>query len=247
MKTAALIASAMMVSAGAMAAAAQAQTSVNIAETAPVVTLNVTRSVEHAPDIATIGTGVETRAPTAKQAMADNAGKAQALIAALAKAGIAKKDIQTSGVRLSAQYDYGQRNPDGSQAQPRFLGYEASNQLSVIVRNVAKVGDVLDAMVAAGATSINGPTFGIDDVEPLVVQARGDALKTAQAQADYYAKQAGFRAARLVSITDNGGSGGAQPVPMMAMMKADRAASTPIEPGQVSASVTLTVQYALER
>jgi len=242
----ALIASALMLSA-AMASGAQAQTSVNITETAPVVTLNVTRSVDHAPDIATVGTGVETRAPTAKQAMADNAGKAQALVAALAKAGIAKKDIQTSGVRLSAQYDYGQRNPDGSQAQPRFLGYEASNQLSVIVRDVAKVGDVLDAMVAAGATSINGPTFGIDDVEPLVVQARGDALKAAQAQADYYAKQTGFRAARLVSITDNGGSGGAQPVPMMAMMKADRAAGTPIEPGQVSASVTLTVQYALER
>lgn len=246
----ALIASALMLSAAmatAMASGAQAQTSVNIAETAPVVTLNVTRSVDHAPDIATVGTGVETRAPTAKQAMTDNAGKAQALIAALAKAGIARKDIQTSGVRLSAQYDYGQRNPDGSQAQPRFLGYEASNQLSVIVRDVAKVGDVLDAMVAAGATSISGPSFGIDDIEPLVVQARGEALKAAGAQADYYAKQAGFRAARLVSITDNGGSGGSPPVPMMAMMKADRAAGTPIEPGQVSASVTLTVQYALER
>jgi uncharacterized protein YggE len=227
--------------------AAIAQTSVTIAETAPVVTLNVTETVEAAPDIVTVGTGVETRAPTAKQAMTDNAGKMASLIAALGKAGIAKKDIQTSGVRLSAQYDYNGRNPDGSQAPPKFTGYEASNQLSVTLRDVSKVGDLLDQMVAAGATTISGPNFAIDDPAPLLVQARGAALKSAKAQADYYAQAAGYASARLLSISENN-SGGNPPMPMMAAarFKAD-AASTPIEPGQVSAAVTLTVQYALQR
>jgi uncharacterized protein YggE len=232
--------------AAAVPVAALAQTSVNIAETAPVVTLNVTETVEAAPDIVTVGTGVETRAPTAKQAMADNATQMASLIAALGKAGIAKKDIQTSGIRLNAQYDYSGRNPDGSQSPPKFTGYEAANQVSVTLRDVTKVGDLLDKMVAAGATTISGPNFAIDDPAPLLVQARGTALKSAKAQADFYAQAAGYASTRLISITESN-SGGNPPMPLMATrFKADAAmASTPVEPGQVSAAVTLTVQYAL--
>ncbi|MDO7836243.1 SIMPL domain-containing protein [Sphingobium sp. HBC34] len=230
----------------ALPVAALAQTSVTIAETAPVVTLNVTESVEAAPDVATIGTGVQTRALTAQAAMQDNAAKTDKLIAALAKAGIARKDIQTSGITLSAQYDYS--NQDGKPEGPRFIGYEASNQLTVKLRDIKKVGASLDAMVAAGATSISGPTFSIDDPSPLIVQARGTALRSAKAQADYYAQAAGFRTARLVSISESS-SGGQPPMPMLqsARFKADAAPTTPVEPGQVSASVTLTVQYALDK
>ncbi|HKY80348.1 MAG TPA: SIMPL domain-containing protein, partial [Sphingobium sp.] len=115
--------------AAALPVAAMAQTSVTIAEKAPIVTLNVTETVEAAPDQATVGTGVQTRAPTAAQAMRDNAAKMDKLIAALAKAGIAKADIQTSGINLNAQYDYSNR--DGQPAGPRFIGYEATNQVNV--------------------------------------------------------------------------------------------------------------------
>lgn len=231
----------------ALPVAALAQTSVTIAETAPVVTLNVTETVEAAPDVATVGTGVQTRAPTAEQAMRDNASKMDSLISALTKAGIARKDIQTSGVNLNAQYDYSNR--DGDQTGPRFLGYEASNQLSVKLRDVKRVGALLDTMVKAGATNINGPSFSINDPAPMLAQARGTALKTAQTQADFYAQAAGYRSARLVSISESN-SGGNPPMPMMAQarFKADAAsAPTPVEPGQVGSSVTLTVQYALER
>lgn len=236
----------MALAASALPVAAIAQTSVTIAETAPVVTLNVTENVEATPDVATVGTGVQSRAQTAQQAMQDNAAKTQALVAALAKAGIAKKDIQTSGINLSAQYDYNQR--DGQPAGPRFLGYEASNQLNVKLRDIKRVGPLLDAMVAAGATNVNGPTFAIDDPTPMIAQARGQALKSAKAQADFYAQAAGFRSARLISISESN-SGGQPPMPMLqsARFKADSMAATPVEPGQVSASVTLTVQYALEK
>ncbi len=239
-------AAALMAIAAALPAAAAAQTSVTIAETAPVVTLTVTESVEAAPDVATVGTGVQTRAPTAAQAMRDNAAKTEKLIAALAKAGIAKKDIQTSGINLNAQYDYSNRN--NGEGQPRFLGYEASNQLTVKLRDVKQVGSLLDAMVAAGATNVNGPSFSIEDPSPLHQQARGTALKTAKAQADFYAQAAGYSSARLLSIAES--NSGGRPAEIMvtaSRFKADAAPSTPVEPGQVSASVTLTVQYALVR
>lgn len=235
----------MALGAAALPTAALAQTSVTIAETAPVVTLNVTESVESAPDVATVGTGVQTRAQTAQAAMQQNAAQTEKLIAALAKAGIAKKDIQTSGINLNAQYDY--NNNNGQSSTPRFIGYEASNQLTVKLRDIKRVGASLDAMVAAGATNLFGPSFSIDDPSPLLVQARGQAYKSAKAQADFYAQAAGYRSARLVSISESN-SGGQPPMPMMVRsFKADAAPATPVEPGQVSASVTLSVQYALEK
>jgi uncharacterized protein YggE len=235
----------MALAAASLPALAVAQTSVTIAETAPVVTLNVTETVEAAPDIATVGTGVQTRAPTASQAMRENATKMESLIAALAKAGIAKKDVQTSGINLSAQYDYTDR--PGQPSGPRFTGYEASNQVIVKLRDIRKVGTLLDTMVSAGATNISGPSFAIDNPAPMLLQARGAALKSAKAQADYYAQAAGYRSARLLSIAESN-SGGMPPMPMAASrFKEDAAAATPVEPGQVGSSVTLTVQYALEK
>lgn len=235
---------ALMTLAAALPVAAAAQTSVTVTEKAPIVTLNVTETVEAAPDQATIGTGVQSRAPTAAQAMRDNAAKADKLIAALAKAGVAKRDIQTSGINLNAQYDYSDR--PGQPAAPRFIGYEASNQLSVKVRDVKQVGSLLDTLVAAGATNVNGPAFSIDDPTPMLSQARAAALRSADAQARFYAQAAGYRSARLVSISESN-SGGQPPIPMAARFKAEAAQATPVEPGQVGSSVNLTVQYALER
>lgn len=229
----------------AMPVAAVAQTSVTIAETAPVVTLNVTETVETAPDMAIIGTGVQTRAPTATQAMRDNAAQMDGLIAALTKAGIDRKDIQTSGINLNAQYDY--TNRDGQPSGPRFLGYEASNQLSIKLRDVKKTGTLLDTMVQAGATNISGPSFSISDPAPMLAQARAAALRKARTQADFYAQAAGYRSVRLISIAENNSSGN-PPMPVMAAarFKAD-AAQTVVEPGQIGSSVALTVQYALEK
>lgn len=236
----------MALAASALPVAAVAQTSVTLAETAPVVTLNVTETVEAAPDMATVGTGVQTRAMTAAQAMGDNATQMTSLINALTKAGIARKDIQTSGINLSPQYDYSGRNPDGSQSPPKFTGYEASNQLTVKLRDIKSVGPMLDKMVAAGATNLSGPTFTISDPTPMIVQARAAALKTAKQQGDFYAQATGYRSARLLSIAESSSSG-RQPMPMMAMRVKAEMADTPVEPGQVSSAVTLTVQYALDK
>ncbi|HEX7822286.1 MAG TPA: SIMPL domain-containing protein [Sphingobium sp.] len=225
-------------------AAANAQTApIAVPVTGPVVNLSVTESVDSAPDMATVGTGVQTRALTAKEAMGLNAAAMDKLIAAILKAGVDRKDVQTSGINLNPQYDYNNR-PEG--AGPKFIGYEASNQLTVKLRRIASVGDVIDRMVAAGATNINGPSFGLADDAPVLEKARTKAIATSRARAEYYAAQTGYRTVRLLSISEGGDVGRVFPAPMM--MRADSAAKgTSVEPGQLSTSVILSVQYVLEK
>ncbi|HTH28620.1 MAG TPA: SIMPL domain-containing protein [Sphingobium sp.] len=227
---------------GASPALAQA-TPMMIPATGPVISLSVTEDVESTPDMATVGTGVQTRALSAREAMRLNAQAMDRLIAAILKSGIARKDIQTSGISLSPQYDYSNRA--GSQG-PRFIGYEASNQLTVKLREITTVGDIIDAMVTAGATNINGPSFGIADPAPLLQQAREKAIRSGNARAQFYAAQTGHRSARLVSISETGQFGPPVPMPMMRAQAAE-AASTKVEPGQLSTSVTLSFQYVLEK
>jgi uncharacterized protein YggE len=230
------------------ATAALAQASTPSAQSAielagPVVTLAVTESVDAAPDKATVNTGVETRALTAKDAMAQNAVKIDQLIAALLKAGIERKDIQTSGINLNPQYDYSARKEGEG---PRFIGYQANNMLTVTIRKLDKAGDTIDAMVNAGATNINGPAFGITDTTKLEEQARAKAVKTAATRATFYAQAAGYRSARLLAISETG----EQVHPLVyaeARMSASSVPATKIEPGQLSTSITLNFRYMLER
>jgi uncharacterized protein YggE len=212
--------------------------------TGPILGLSVSESIESAPDMATINTGVQTRALAAKDAMAQNATQMDKLIAALLKAGIERKDIQTSGINLNPQYDYSNRT-DGQ--GPRFIGYEASNQLTVKVRKLDKAGELVDSMVAAGATNINGPAFGIAEPEKLVDQARVKALKTAQERANLYAQATGYKSARLIGISEGGGYSPPMPMMTMRMDSAAAAPQTKIEPGQISTSISLSVQFMLER
>jgi uncharacterized protein YggE len=210
----------------------------------PLLSLNTTGEVEAAPDMATVGTGVQTRALTAKEAVSQTNVKMRKLVDAIAAAGIERKYIQTSAINLSAQYDYSNANNGGV---PKFIGYEASNQVTVEVRDLPKLSSVIDQMVQAGATNLNGPTFGIIDREPLMVQAREKAMKQARERAEFYAKASGYRTIRLVSISESGG--GYSPLyPMpMARMKLEAADSTVVEPGRLSVNVSLSIQYVMER
>jgi hypothetical protein len=175
--------------------------------------------------------------------MQQNAKAMDAVIAKIRALGVAGNDVQTAGISLNANYDYDQ------QARKQvFRGYRASNTVNVTLRDVAKAGSVLDALVAAGATDINGPNFGIDDDKPAKDQARKAAMETAKAQAMNYAQMAGYSNIRLLAINEAVSFG--QPIMVTAMkrMEADAvAAPTPIEPGLVGTSVTVTVKYELVR
>ena len=222
-------------------AAPAAAAEIQIQSAGPVVELNVTESVKAKPDIATIGTGVTTQAPTAVEAMRLNASQMTAVIARIKALGIAARDIQTSGVNLGAQYDYDQ------QAQRQvFRGYQASNRVSVVLRKIDDAGRVLDALVAAGATDIDGPQFAIEDDSAAKAEARKAAMEHANAQAAEYARLAGYSGTRLLEVSESMSSSAPRP---MAMLEARGVADakTPVEPGMVAAAVTVTVKYEMTR
>ena len=193
-----------------------------------------------APDIATFSAGVVTQAADGNAALRQNAEQMNRVLAAIKAAGVADKDVQTSGISLNPKYRYAENQP------PRITGYQASNTVNVKLREVAKMGKVLDALVASGANQVNGPSFGIDDPEPLYDRARLDALKAARARAETYAGALGVRVRRIVSISE-GGAAMPSPMPRMAMRKAEAYDSTPVAAGESSVSVNLDVVFELGR
>lgn len=196
--------------------------------------------VKAAPDMATVSAGVMTTADTADAAMKANATSMTAVFNALKKAGVPEKDIQSAGININPQYHYGQNE------SPRVTGYQASNTVSVVLRNLDNIGPVLDALVAQGANQLNGPVFGIEDSDPLLDKARAAAVKKARARADIYAAAAGLKVKRIISISENAGYVVQPPMPMMKAMAMDHAqASTPVAPGEVGLSATINVKFEL--
>lgn len=194
-----------------------------------------------APDMATINLGVNTEAPTASAAMAANTTQMNKIFAALRRAGIADKDIQTSGLNLNAQYDYVENNP------PRLRGYQATNQVTVTVRDLARLGSAVDATVTAGANQVNGISFGLNDPTAAENAAREDAVKALSAKANLYARATGYRVGRLVTLSEGGGYSAPPPMPMMAMARFDKAESTPVAGGELKVRVDVTGLYELTR
>ncbi len=205
--------------------------------------LNVSAEAEarRVPDVATISAGVVTQAADGNAAMRQNAEQMDKVMAAIRAAGIADKDIQTSGIGLNPQYRYAENEA------PRITGYQARNTVSLKVRDISRLGKVLDALAATGANEINGPSFEIDQPEPVRDEARLAALKKAQARAETYAKALGLRVRRIVSISEGGGGGLRPPMPMMAMAagRAKAEMDTSVSPGETSLSVSLDVVFEL--
>lgn len=210
---------------------------VQITSNGPVIDLTVTESAEGKPDLANFSTGVETLAPTATEAVRQNAEKMTAVIARIKKLGIADKDIQTSQINLSQSFDY----VDGRQV---FKGFQASNMVNVKLRDLKKLGSFLDALASDGATNFSGPVFGVDDDTALTAAARQKAWAKLMVQANTYAKLAGYSSVKLLKAAENPAYN-VQPVMYrMAMDKAE-SGGTPVEPGQVSQSVTLSASFEL--
>ena len=226
----------------ALAATSAAAAEVQIAAQGPVVELTVSESVEAEPDIATVSAGVTTQARTAVEAMRTNAQAMNAVVDRIEQLGVAERDIQTSGINLGAMYDY-----DQSTQRQVFRGYQASNRVSVRLRDIQRTGEVLDALVAAGATDLGGPEWSIDDDTAARAQARSAAMERARAQALEYARLAGYSDLRLLEINETVAP--SRPMPIIAQMARAEAAdaSTPVRPGMVEATVIVTVKYELTR
>ncbi|WP_309623675.1 SIMPL domain-containing protein [Novosphingobium sp.] len=216
-----------------------------IAASSALLTVSADGRSNRVPDLAVFSAGVTTQGQTAGEALRANAAAMTRVIAALKKAGVAEKDIQTSSIQLNPVYGQPVVGPNGQVAQePRIVGYQATNMVSIKARDIKNFGKVLDALVASGANQISGPSFQMADPTAAMDEARVDAIKAARGRADLYAKAAGLRVVRVVSISEGGYS---PPQPKYAMMEARTAdaASTPIQAGEVEAQVSVTVQFEL--
>lgn len=236
-----VLAAALVLGATAMTASAQTAPSVASAD-GTLLSVSAQAEAKRVPDIAALSAGVVTQAADANAAMRANADAMTKVVAAIRAAGIAERDIQTSGINLNPQYRYAENLP------PAITGYQASNNVNITVRDIGKVGKILDALVATGANQINGPTFDVDDKESAYDEARRAAVEKAQARAAMYAKTLGMRVRRIVSISEGSGYNPPRPMPMMAMAKMERSqADTPISPGESSLSVNLDMLFELGR
>lgn len=192
-----------------------------------------------APDLATIRAGVVTQAPTAAAALSDNAARMARVVAALKAAGVATRDVQTANVSLSPQYRYTDGKP------PEVTGYQASNSVSIRFRDIARSGAILDALVAQGANQIDGPSLSLDQPDAALDEARTDAVQRARARADLYARAAGLRVVRIVSIAEEGQNAGGPQPPVFYARAAKADAATQIAAGETDVTVSLAVRFLL--
>ena len=159
------------------------------------------------PDLAVFTAGVASSGKTAGEALAANAADMNRVIAALKRAGIADRDIQTSNLNLNPVYADMSRQPASplEQQVPRIVGYQVSNQVTVRQRNLADFGRTIDTLVTAGANQVNGPSFQMDDADAASDEARTKAMKRARERADLYARAAGLKVVRILTISEGGG------------------------------------------
>ena len=191
------------------------------------------------PDIAVVTIGVTTQAPGASAALSANAADLTKAIAAIRAAGIADKDIATAGFSIQPVYQPSNTRP--SDQPPAIIGYAVENRVQVTVRDVAKSGGLLDAVVAAGANRISGIAFDISDRRQAANEAIRAAIADARTRAQLMAEAADLRLVRILSVNadESGGRG-----PVMAFDMAKAAAPVPVMPGE--RAVTANAQIVWE-
>jgi uncharacterized protein YggE len=191
-----------------------------------------------APNRAMLSAGVVSDAKTAATALADNTRAMNAVFATLRNAGVADKDMQTSNFSVQPQYA---STTSSSSDQQRIIGYHVTNDVSVRVEDLDRLGATLDALVSSGANSIGEISFTIKDPRPLLAQARAGAVADAVAKAQVLAKAAGVTLGPIASISE----GGYEPVrPMMAMaMRA--ASSVPVAAGEQSVTANVAITWEI--
>jgi uncharacterized protein len=233
---------ALLLGAASLPTAAYGQQSPSITQTIAGSRLDIsaTGEVTRVPDVAVISAGVVSRSPTATGALQDAAGRMQRVLAALKRAGVEDRDVQTSNISLNPEYRYVENQP------PQLTGYTASNQLTIRFRDIRNSGKILDALVSQGANQINGPSLTIDKLEAALDEARARAVAAGRARAELYARSLGMRIVRVVSVSESGGYAPPPPMPMYARAEIAQAADTKVVPGEQKLQVTLAMTFELQ-
>ena len=206
--------------------------------------LNVsgTGTVDLSPDIARVNIGVRSQSPDVGQALEENTANAEAIIQSLMDLGVEQNDIQTRNFNVYPQQNR-EPGPEGEVEETQTFVVE--NTVSVIVRELDSLGEILTAVIQEGANTIHGVTFDVEDREAAMKEARGLAIENAKAEAEAIAETAGVSLGRIHSIDINEGGGG----PMARAMEMPEAAAggdVPISGGQLTIRVTANLTYEIE-
>lgn len=258
-----LLAAALLAASPAALSAQATQPDITIGPGSAVLSLSAEGESKRVPDVASFSAGVVTQARTAAEALRANSTEMDRVIGALKQAGIASRDIQTSSISLNPRYSDPERDaqllarrtgqlyvPPDDTAR-RIIGYDARNSVEVKVRDLSKMGRVIDTLAEVGANEINGPNFTLDDQSGALDEARASAVAKGRARAELYARAAGLRVGRILSISESGAY-----YPVRQIMATGRAASAmappppppaPVEPGELSLGVNVSMQFELVR
>lgn len=262
-----LVAFACMTLAAAGAAAAQTSPTVQVSPLGPnsaLLSLTAEGRSERIPDLAVFSAGVVSHGVTASEALAANSRQMDRVIAALKRSGIADRDIQTSALSLSPRWN----NPEAEAQRvaretrqpyvpptepPRIIGYEARNNVQVRVRRLGEMGRIIDTLVGAGANEVNGPSFTLDDQKVALDEARTEAVAVGRERAELYARAAGMRVVRLLSMSEGGGYYPVQQIFVTGSARPERGGPPPPPPpapvmaGELALGVSLSMQFELAR
>ncbi|MDB5351428.1 MAG: hypothetical protein JWN86_2675 [Planctomycetota bacterium] len=203
-----------------------------------------------APNVASINAGVVTQAKTAREALSANNEKMAALQGVLKERGVAAKDVQTTNISVQPQYTQPPPFQPGQPQRefvPQIVGYQVQNTVHIKVRDLAKLGVILDAVVESGANQMHGISFHIDQPGSLLDSARKHAMADAKKKAELMAGEAGVVVGPPISIRDEVASF-PQPPPMFGAMRGMAAApsAVPVATGEQELSVTVHVVYELK-
>lgn len=202
------------------------------------ITVSAEGSVVAKPDMARISSGVVTEARTAREALAANTAAMQKLVAALKAAGVAPADLQTASINVQPRYTH---HRDGQ--APRIDGYNVNNDLAVVVRDLGKLGDILDSLVTLGANQVGGLSFDVSNADTLRDEARKAAIANARRRATLYAEAAGVQLGEVLTISE-GAIRFEGPRPMMA--RAAAGGAVPIEEGSQKIESDVSVTWSLK-
>ncbi len=198
--------------------------------------------VQATPDMATLSIGVGHEAPTAAAAMEEVAATVQGLFTRLTELGVAPRDVQTTGLRIDPIWR--DRNRSTPEETPEIVGFRASNDLSVRLRDMDRLGEAIGLLVSDGANRLSGISFGVQSPEVLLTEARKLAVVDAQARAALYAATAGVELGPVLEIVEPGSSQG--PGPMFARAEAmSLADGMPVAAGELTFSAQLRMSFAI--
>ncbi|HON86688.1 MAG: SIMPL domain-containing protein [Firmicutes bacterium] len=190
------------------------------------------------PDVATVSFGVETNASTAQEAQAENSSLMNKVISELLAQGISREDIQTSDFALYPVYE---TIENARTSQQMLIGYRCNNTVTVRIKDLSKIGQIIDATVKAGATNVGGISFGVLDPKKYQDQVLAKAVEHARHKAEVMAKAAGVTIKDVINISDGWVS--VSSVRKTANFAEAQMDETPIEPGEVTITATVRMDF----